>query len=131
MTQNIYTSFLALLLAIASFAERAYASSTVLRNSVELLEPLGSMTSVPIVGGAPAGTGTWLIYFQSAAPWLYDVAIGICVLWCLFAGIMIIIAGEDQKVSEAQGKMVAAIGGLVILTFAPVILRTLNSMFFV
>jgi Type IV secretion system pilin len=95
--------------------------------SVTLIEPLCGQSQI-------SGNGAWdlmLAYFNCAVIWLYDIAIGVCVLWTLVGGICIIISGDNSSLYE-RGKnyIIGSISGLLMLIFAPVILRFVNSGFF-
>lgn len=97
------------------------------QKGIELLAPLGGQTHIPV----QSGFGTFLAYFNDAAAWLIYVAMGICVLWVLLGGFMIMLSGANSSWrSKGIDHMQWAIIGLVILLFAGFILRTLNSMFF-
>ncbi len=97
------------------------------QKGIELLAPLGNQTHIPV----QSGFGTFLSYFNDAAAWLIYVSMGICVLWVLLGGFMIMLSGADSGLrAKGIGHMRWAITGLVILLFAGFILRTLNSMFF-
>lgn len=95
--------------------------------TVTLIEPLCGQSTI-------SGNGAWdlmLSYFNCAVIWLYDIAIGVSVLWTLIGGICIIISGDNSSLYE-RGKnyMIGSISGLLMLIFAPVILRFVNSGFF-
>ncbi len=95
---------------------------------VKLLEPFGDQDCIDV----EPGLQTWFLYFGQLAPWLYNVAIGIAVLWLVIAGFKITISSDNETArQEAIGQMKAAVLGLLILIFAGPILRTLNSLFFV
>lgn len=95
---------------------------------IKLLAPLDDSTTTIAVSDP---LGAWFKYFEISAGWLYDVAIGFCVLWVLIGGFQVMISGDDAtKRGEGFDKMQSAIFGLVMLIFAPVILRFLNNNFF-
>ena len=97
------------------------------QGGINLLAPLGNQTNIAV----QKGFGTFLTYFNDAGTWLIYVAMGLCVLWVLLGGFMIMLSGADSGLrSKGIGHMRWAITGLVILAFAGFILRTLNSMFF-
>ena len=97
------------------------------QGGIDLLAPLGNQNNIPV----QSGFGTFLTYFNDAGTWLMYVAMGLCVLWVLLGGFMIMLSGADSGLrSKGIGHMRWAITGLVILAFAGFILRTLNSMFF-
>ena len=108
-------------------------ASMIHSEEIRLLEPLGDEDTVRIEVSGP-GDGrvkTWLNYMGPAMEWVFNVAIGIAVLWVLIGGIMIMIAGDDaSKRQNGIGMMKNAILGLVVLIFAGLILRMLNSLFF-
>ncbi|OIO54965.1 hypothetical protein AUJ46_02010 [Candidatus Peregrinibacteria bacterium CG1_02_54_53] len=97
------------------------------QGGIDLLAPLGSQTNIPV----QPGFGTFLTYFNDAGAWLVYVAMGICVLWVLLGGFMIMLSGADSSLrSKGMSHMRWAITGMVILLFIGFILRTLNSLFF-
>lgn len=97
-------------------------------DGVPILEPIGNMPDCIPIGDF---LGTRLAYFEPASKWLYNVAVGIAVLWTLIGGIQVMTSGDDQgKRSEGFDKMKYSIGGLAMLVFAGVILRSLNGIFF-
>lgn len=97
------------------------------QGGINLLAPLGNQNNIPV----QPGFGTFLAYFNDAATWLIYVAMGLCVLWVLLGGFMIMLSGADSgQRAKGIGHMRWAITGIVILLFAGFILRTLNSMFF-
>ncbi|MDO8468433.1 MAG: hypothetical protein Q7S29_01610 [Candidatus Peribacter sp.] len=97
------------------------------QGGIDLLAPLGNQTNIAVT----SGFGTFLSYFNDAAAWLIYVAMGLCVLWVLLGGFMIMLSGADSGLrSKGIGHMRWAITGIAILLFAGFILRTLNSMFF-
>lgn len=97
------------------------------QDGIDLLAPLGNQTNIAVT----SGFGTFLSYFNDAAMWLIYVAMGLCVLWVLLGGFMIMLSGADSGLrSKGIGHMRWAITGIAILLFAGFILRTLNSMFF-
>ncbi len=78
-----------------------------------------------------AGWQTWYNYAKPLLRWAYYCAVGICVLWGLAGGIMIMISQDDtSKRTTGKDYIVNSIIGLLILIFAPLILTTLNSIFF-
>ncbi|MDD5103736.1 MAG: pilin [Candidatus Peribacteraceae bacterium] len=94
---------------------------------IDLLAPLGGQTNIPVT----SGFGTFLAYFNDAAAWLIYVAMGLCVLWVLIGGFMVMLSAVDSsKREKGKSHMMWAITGIIILLFAGFILRTLNSMFF-
>ena len=120
--------FLALILGVAwSFHMVAFAQASAKQNCVKLLQPFGGSDCVAV----RPGLGTFLEYFGPAGAWLYNAAVGICVLWMLFGGITIMISSDNSgRRDEGIGRMKAAAIGLVLLIFGGVILRLLNSIFY-
>ncbi|MDD3897034.1 MAG: hypothetical protein PHU04_04350 [Candidatus Peribacteraceae bacterium] len=119
-----------LLLLVASGIPVLLASAQgeeVRRTQIQLLEPIsgGEMLNVE------PGIGTWLAYFESAYAWIYEVAVGICIIWMLIGGIQVM-TSSDQADKRQSGitKMKASITGLIVFIFAGPILRFLNDMFF-
>jgi len=97
------------------------------QGGIDLLAPLGGQNNITV----SSGFGTFLTYFNDAGTWLIRVAMGLCVLWVLLGGFMIMISGADSgQRSKGIEHMKWAIIGMVILLFAGTILRLLNSMFF-
>lgn len=125
-------SFLSGILLLATFATPAAVwaqGGLPQRNQggIDLLAPLGNQQNITV----QSGFGTFLAYFNDAAAWLIYVAMGICVLWVLLGGFMIMLSAVDSSQREkGKGHMRWAITGMVILLFAGFILRTLNSLFF-
>jgi hypothetical protein len=59
------------------------------------------------------------------------VTVGICVLWVLYGGILLMLSGYDNSLrSKGLEHMKWSIIGLCICFFAGFILRTLNSLFY-
>ncbi|TSC57297.1 MAG: hypothetical protein Greene041662_993 [Candidatus Peregrinibacteria bacterium Greene0416_62] len=103
--------------------------------TVPLLEPLRTCT-IPILCPAPpdinADGGALFVYINQGLFWLQTIAIGIVILWLLFAGILIMISGNDQgKRTQAKEHAIAAIIGLLILFLFGFILSVLNERFFI
>jgi len=97
------------------------------QDGINLLAPLGSQTNISV----SSGFGTFLTYFNDAGTWLIRVAMGLCVLWVLLGGFMIMLSGADSgQRSKGIEHMKWSIIGMVILLFAGTILRLLNSMFY-
>jgi hypothetical protein len=94
---------------------------------VKLLQPLCGSPTV-------SGTGPFDImfaYFNCAGIWLYDIAIGVCVLWVLVGGIHIIVSGDNSELySRGKSYIIGSISGLLLLIFAPVVLRFINGGFY-
>lgn len=96
------------------------------QDQIFLIEPLGGGNTLP------AGDNAFIEYFNQSSDWLFRVAVGFTVMWVLIGGVMFIISGNNQsRRSEAITRISSALIGLLILLFAGVILRTLNSLFFV
>lgn len=96
------------------------------RPPVPLLAPLGGAGPI----GGPAGNAMFEYITRSLA-WVQEVAVGVVILWLLFAGIMIMISGNDQgKRTQAKEHAVAAIIGLLMLFLFGFILSVLNASFF-
>ncbi|MEK7563623.1 MAG: hypothetical protein AAB544_04495 [Patescibacteria group bacterium] len=95
------------------------------RGDVTLMAPLGTAASI-----SPGGNALF-DYFTESLGWLQEVAVGVVILWLLFAGVMIMISGNDQgKRTQAKEHAVAAIIGLVMLFLFGFILSVLNASFF-
>ena len=96
-------------------------------NSVNLIQPLAASSSISVTGNnLPLFT-----YITDGLAWLHEVAVGLVILWLVFAGMMIMISGNDQgKRTQAKEHVVAAIIGLLMLFLLGFILTVLNSNFF-
>lgn len=106
----------------------AFAGDPKVENTtINLLAPLGPSNTITI----GPGFTTWFDYFNNSAGWLYNVAIGICVLWILVGGLFVMVSGDNPQLAEkGKGFMIGSLTGLVMLILAPTILRTLNGLFF-
>ena len=95
--------------------------------TVPLIETLGPEKCIPI----EAGARTFILYFNNSVTFIFQVAVGACVVWVLIAGFGIMLTGGDAgKRGEWIERLQWAIGGLLILMFSGFLLRTLNSLFF-
>ncbi len=105
----------------------AFADDAMVRGKVPLLEPISGPNEITI----GPGLTTWFNYFNSTLPWLYSVAVGICILWMLYGGFLIMISSDQaDKRATGKAKMIGAILGIVVLSFTGTILRILNDLFF-
>ena len=135
---QISKAYLRLMAGIAAWLPMIVAAQgedpQVRKNTVKLVKPLDpGTTEITIHSGAQA-LQTWLDYFETAAAWLFYVAVGVCLIWILLGGYMVMtagITGGDQKVSEGWGRIRTAITGVLLLLFSGFILRTLNNLFFI
>ncbi len=94
---------------------------------VPLAQPLDDKTKV-----IPSSPNIFIDYFNMSSSWLFRVAIGFTVLWVLIGGVMFMSSGNNQsRRQEAISRITWSIVGLLVLLFTGVILRTLNSIFFV
>lgn len=75
-------------------------------------------------------TGMLLAYFSASSIFLIEAALGVCVLWVIFSGFQIMYSGGGEKLAEAKQHLTWAIGGVLVLLFSSLILRTLNSIFY-
>lgn len=97
------------------------------RSGVQLIQPLDDSTS-----SLESSPSIFVDYFNMSVSWIFRVAVGFAVMWVLIGGVMFILSGNNQsRRSEAISRMTWSIGGLLVLLFAGVILRTLNSIFFI
>ncbi len=96
------------------------------RADVPLIQPLGALAAIPTM----PGVGMFLTYFNSAVPWLFDVAIGFCAIWVVIGGIRIMASAGGGEKGEGINNIKYAVGGLLILIFAGTILKTLNNFFY-
>lgn len=109
-----------------TLSQMASAQSQV-NSNVNLIQPLtgGRSGSIPL-SGLPIFT-----YITTGLAWLQEVAVGLVILWLVFAGISYMISGNDQaKRTQAKDHAVAAIIGLLMLFLLGFILTLLNANFF-
>lgn len=98
------------------------------QEDIPLLQPLPGCSSIPI---HTDGFGTMFAYFNCAVHWLYNIGIGVCVLWTLIGGICIIVSGDNTEMySRGKNYIIGSVSGLLMLIFAPTVLRFLNGSFF-
>lgn len=96
----------------------------------DLLQPLSDGCTNIFTNGAQSFE-ILLNYIGCSTQFLYDAAVGFCVLWVVVGGIQIIISGDNTEwYNRGKSVMIASIGGLLTLLLAPVILRFLNPIFF-
>jgi hypothetical protein len=114
----LYGSMLLLLLTpVISFAQ-----------GITLMAPLCGSDTIAF----EPGLGMLFSYFNCGISWLYNIGIGACVLWTLIGGVHIIVSGDNSELySKGKNYMIGSITGLLLLIFAPVFLRFINSSFFV
>lgn len=97
------------------------------RETINLIQPLDDSTPT-----LASSNNVFIDYFNLSSGWIFRVAVGFAVLWVLIGGVMFILSGNNQsRRSEAISRMTWSIIGLLILLFAGVILRTMNSIFFI
>lgn len=103
------------------------------QSTVDLLEPFGSSSSVSVVCATTSCIfGAWIGYYASAASWLFDVAVGICIIWMVVSGLRIIVSGDNTQLRDnAMSQMKASAFGLMLLIFAGPILRAINNVGFI
>jgi len=96
-------------------------------NDIDLIQPLtgGTSGSISYSDGLPIFT-----YITTGLAWLQEVAVGLVILWLVFAGISYMISGNDQARTQAKDHAVAAIIGLLMLFLLGFILTLLNANFF-
>lgn len=99
-------------------------------NAQDLIEPLGD--GCPDLFGASSEPFEILMrYIQCSGQFIYDIALGFCVLWVVIGGVQIIISGDNTEwLNRGKSIIFASIGGLMTLLLAPVILRFLNVSFY-
>lgn len=100
--------------------------------SIPLLEPFGGSSTLTVnCSNTSCIFAAWISYYASAAGWVFNVAVGICVIWMLVAGLRVIISGDNAQMRDnAIGQMKAAAFGLMLLVFAGPILKSLNNIGF-
>jgi|TARA_B100000315_G_scaffold78003_1_gene71346 hypothetical protein len=98
------------------------------RGVVPLIEPLdvGGTRSISYDPTKPLEP--FFRYFTNSYEWILAVAVGIVTLWILICGAAIMTTGDPSK--TWKNHIVAAIIGVVVLTFFDVILRLMNAWFF-
>lgn len=80
---------------------------------------------------AQSGTDLLFGYLGTIYRWLAGMIGIVCVLYIIWGGIMIAVAGDNsQQIDEQKTKILQSIAGLVILFLASVILATINPNFF-
>ncbi len=83
---------------------------------------------VPInVSGSSSPMGEFLGYLALFLEWIISVGVGIAVFWVVVSGIMIMVGKSEQ----GKTHMFWAIGGVIGLLLISMVLRMLNSIFFV
>ena len=96
---------------------------------IELLEPLpGGVLTIPL-GSFPLCPLNK--YLQPFMPFAVGMAAGLAVLMIILGGLQIMLS--DGNIAQSQGKerVMAALGGLMILVFSATILYILNANYFV
>ncbi len=89
--------------------------------------------TVLLIDPAQGGTGLLQLYLGLIYRWAAGIVGVIAVLTIVISGIQISIAkgeGEPSVVGEAKGRIVQAIGGIVLLFFASGLLYIINPTFF-
>jgi hypothetical protein len=95
---------------------------------IQLLQPLDdSSYTLPSMNGIDIA----FAYFNLSWPWLLGTAAGLAVLQGIVAGVQIMYGGSPDKVEEGKTRFTWALGGMLILGLAGVILRILNPTAFV
>lgn len=103
---------------------------------IKLLAPLSDDKSELIIEDFQAGQGMYTItiietYLKFMYPYIAALIASLAVLMTIIGSIQIITAGGDSaKVTSGKERIMYAIGGLVLLLFASVILYTINPTFF-
>jgi hypothetical protein len=89
-----------------------------------LLEDPSAGSDTTLSGNGITAMFTYLgVLYQ----WAVGVAGGICVVWGVYGGILMMLAGSDTaKFSSGKSHMVAAIIGLLVMLFIGTILRLVN-----
>ena len=70
-------------------------------------------------------------YFRLSWPWLVGTAAGLAVLQGVVAGVQIMMGGSPDAVEAGKTRFTWALGGMVLLGLAELILRVLNPTFYV
>ncbi|HVW66843.1 MAG TPA: hypothetical protein VHA78_03880 [Candidatus Peribacteraceae bacterium] len=137
LRQALFVRFLLAMSSIGSFAvlPRAFAATQTspfdpgANPNLPLLAPIDpNVKSLP-----PSSNGEiFFVYFNMAWPWILGCAAGIGVLQALIGGIEIMLSGSDSAMRDnGKNKIQWALAGLLMVGFATLILKTLNSTFYV
>jgi hypothetical protein len=95
---------------------------------IQLIQPLDDQTySLQSTGGIQIAFD----YFNLSWPWLLGTAAGLAVLQGVVGGVQIMYGGSPDKVDEGKTRFTWALGGMLILGLAGLILRILNPTAFV
>jgi hypothetical protein len=95
---------------------------------LNLLQPLDDQTTQI---GSQSGIDMVFAYFNMSWPYVVGTVAGVAVLQGVIAGVQIMYAGTPEGVANGKERFMWAVGGMIILGLAGVILRTLNPIFYV
>ncbi len=137
MSKRLSIGFLTVLLALqAAVMLSPWAAIAQTDQDGSLIPESGPLTLLkPLDGGdttleASPGIDVFIEYFNRAWPLLVGVAGGIAVLQVLVAGIQIMTSSGGAGKAAGTDRLQWAIAGLVMIVLAGLILRTLNSTFY-
>ena len=95
---------------------------------IKLLEPIGGVSEIPVGGGGLSAFG---FYFGLVYPWVVGMGAAIAVLMGVIGGIQMIQAGADSAaVSAGKSRLLASLGGLLLILLSATIMNALNPAFF-
>lgn len=112
----------ALLHPLVAFAQQAQDQGLI------LLEPIGGVTSIPVVGNE--GLGVFGFYFNTLYPWVVGMAAGVAVFNGVLGAIQIIQAGSGDGVTKGKDRFLISMGGLILILASATIMSVLNPNFF-
>ncbi len=96
---------------------------------IQLLEPIGGVTSIPTDNQNPLGALGY--YIGLLYPWALGMGAATAVLMGVWGGIEIMQAGADQgKYDAGKNRLMMSLGGLLLVLLSATILNTINPSFF-
>ena len=115
---------------VAFSASVANAQAPAPGKPIKLLQPLpGNIREIPVQINDPFGI--FNAYVNPMLAFGIGVAAGLAVFMVIIGGFQIMLSnGDEGKIGEGRQRILAAIGGLLILVFAATILNLLNPDFF-
>ncbi len=94
---------------------------------IELLEPIGTVTSVTL-GTFPLDVLNQ--YLQPFMPLLIGSAAGLAVFMIILGGFQIMLSNGNIAQSEGKNRILAALAGLMLLVFSATVLYMLNASYY-
>lgn len=95
---------------------------------IQLLEPLPGTAAISL------GTGPLEVlnqYLRPFMPVLIGAAAGLAVLMIIYGGLEIMLSGGNIAQSKGKDRILASLGGLLLLVFSATVLYMLNANYFV